>query len=198
MLSDGYHDVRQGKLAMVVTHLEMTAPARLRPAPLPEGVTFRQVTPDLAWYRDIFRRVGAEEWLWFSRLRMSDDKLQAILTDPKVAFFTLTKDGKDEALLELDFRTDGACELAYFGLTPALIGAGAGRYLMNEAISRAWAHPIKRFHVHTCTIDSAQALPFYIRSGFTPIRRQVEIADDPRLTGELPETAGPHVPLLRP
>lgn len=197
MLADGLHDVPFGKVAMVVTHLEMRAPVPIRPAPTPDGVSLRQVHPDLAWYRDIFTRVGALDWLWYGRLKMSDAELSAILNDPKIAFYTLTRDGQDEAMLELDLRQDGECELAYFGLTSNLIGTGAGRFLMNEAIRLAWAQPITRFHVHTCTLDSDQALSFYIRSGFTPHHRQVEIDDDPRLIGLLPETAAPHVPLIR-
>ncbi len=198
MLSDGLHAVPPGKVAMVVTHLEMLSPAPLRPVALPEDITFRHLTPDVAQYRDIFTRVGSLEWLWYGRREMADDTLGAILQDPRVAFYTLTREGLDEAMLELDFREDGQCELAYFGLTPALIGTGAGRFLMNEAIRLAWAEPITRLHVHTCTFDSPQALPFYIRSGFVPYRQEVEIDDDPRLTGILPETAGPHVPIFRP
>lgn len=196
MLQDGFHDVPAGKVAMVVTHLEMTEKPSLRDVTLPEGVIFRRVTPDLAWYRDIFTRVGALEWLWFGRLTMTTAELQAILDDPDVQFFTLSRNGIDQALLELDFRHEGQCELAYFGLTPALIGSGCGAYLMNEAISRAWARPIKRFHVHTCTIDSPQALSFYIRSGFAPYKQQVEIDDDPRISGVLPREAGAHVPII--
>lgn len=198
MLSDGLHDVPQGKVAMVVTHLEMHSAAPTRPVAAPDGVTFRQIRPNLVQYRDIFTRVGALDWLWYGRLTMPDTELSNILDDPKVAFYTLTCDGRDEAMLELDFRTDGQCELAYFGVTSNLIGTGAGRYLMNEAIRLAWAQPITRFHVHTCTIDSQQALAFYIRSGFTPYRRQIEIDDDPRLIGLLPDTAAPHVPLIKP
>jgi GNAT superfamily N-acetyltransferase len=197
MLRDGLHDVPPGKLAMVVTHLEMHEPAELRPVPAPEGFTFRSFSPNTDQYRDLFRRVGGLNWLWYGRLRMADAALAAILDDPQVHHYTLTRDGEDEALLELDFRQKGECELAYFGLTPALIGSGAGRFLMNQAISLAWERSITRFHVHTCTLDSQQALPFYIRSGFTPYRRQVEIDDDPRLTGVLPETSGAHVPLIR-
>jgi GNAT superfamily N-acetyltransferase len=84
----------------------------------------------------------------------------------------------------------------YFGLTPALIGTGAGRYLMNHAITTAWTRPIKRFHVHTCTIDSPQALSFYMRSGFVAYARQIEVADDPRLIGMLERDAGPGVPII--
>jgi hypothetical protein len=198
MLADGLHDVPDGKVAMVVTYLEMHAPAPTQPVLAPSGITFRRVQPDLAWYRDIFTRVGALNWLWYGRLKMADADLAAILNEPKIAFYTLTLDGRDEAMLELDFRKDGQCELAYFGLTSDLIGTGSGRFLMNQAICLAWMQPITRFHVHTCTIDSHQALPFYIRSGFTPYHRQVEIDDDPRLIGLLPETAAPHVPLIRP
>ncbi len=197
MLTDGFHKVPLGKVATVVTHLEMQAAAPLRPVALPDGLELRQVTPDLDWYRDIFTRVGGQDWLWFGRLAMADEMLQAILDDPKVTFHTLSQDGRDEALLELDFRTQGECELAYFGLTSALIGSGAGRYLMNEAISMAWAQPISRFHVHTCTFDSPQAVDFYKRSGFAPYQQEIEIADDPRQIGLLPENAAPHVPLLR-
>ena len=197
MLTDGIHAVPPGKVAMVVTYLEMTAKVATKPRPLSDGVTFRRVKPDLEWYRDIFTRVGGLDWLWYGRLLLDDAALEAILTDAKVEFYTLSLNGADHALLELDFRHDGACELAYFGLTADLIGSGLGRYLMNEAIERAWSQPISRFHVHTCTIDSPQALDFYRRSGFVPVRRAVEIADDPRTLGVLPETAGTNVPLLR-
>lgn len=196
MLSDGMHDVPAGKIAFVVTHLEMTAPAPTRDLPLADGISFRQVSPDLTWYREIFARVGSD-WLWFGRKVMDDTALMSIIDDPKVALYTLSLNSQDEALLELDFREDGACELAYFGLTSDLIGTGAGRFLMDQAIKLAWAQPISRFHVHTCTADSPQALDFYIRSGFTPFRRQVEIGDDPRLIGLWPESKGRHMPLIR-
>lgn len=199
MLSNGFHDVPPGKVAAVVTHLEMRAQPELRPAPGGAGLPIRRVeAPTPRWYRDLFLRVGGQDWLWFSRMGMGDAELSAILSDPKVHVYAVEKDGQAEGLLELDFRVPGACELAYFGLTPALVGKGMGRALMNFAIESAWSAPITRFHVHTCTLDSPQALGFYIRSGFTPYRQQIEIADDPRLTGDLPLGAGPHVPLFRP
>lgn len=198
MLGDGFHDVPPGKLATVVTHLEMRAPSPLRPVPTPDGVTLDRVTaPDLAWYRDLFRRVGGHDWLWFSRLDMDDTALSAILTDPQVQVYALNRDGQAEGLVELDFRVADDCELAFFGVTPALIGSGAGRYAMNRAITLAWEQPISRFHVHTCTLDHPAALSFYRRSGFTAVRQQIEIADDPRLSGDLPDSAGAHVPIFR-
>jgi GNAT superfamily N-acetyltransferase len=93
--------------------------------------------------------------------------------------------GRDEGLLELDFREAGTCELAFFGVTQAIQGSGAGRFLMNRAIEYAWRRPISRLWVHTCTLDHPDALAFYLRSGFRAYARRVELADDPRLTGLL-------------
>jgi hypothetical protein len=99
----------------------------------PEGAwTLRRVpSPDLDWFRDLYRRVG-EEWLWFSRLQMADSELTAIIRSPMVDVHALVHEGRDEGLLELDFREAGQCELAFFGVTADLIGGGAGRWLMNR------------------------------------------------------------------
>lgn len=195
MLPDGYADVPPRKLAAVVTHLQMSAPPEPRPVPAVAAELVAHATPDPAWYRALFTRVG-RDWLWFSRLGMADAALTAILHDPRVEVFSLRQAGRDLGLLELDFRVAGECELAYFGLATEMRGQGAGRWLMAQALARAWSAPIGRFHVHTCTLDSPAALDFYIRSGFTPYRRQVEVADDPRLSGQLPREAAPQVPIL--
>ncbi len=198
-LADGYSDVPPGKVAFVVTCLEMTSVPPKRPLPHGMGFAVRRVTnPSADWYRDLFRRIG-EPWLWFSRLKLATAELEAIIRHPDVEIFALEVDGRDEGLLELDFRTPSHCELAFFGVTQGLVGQGAGRVLMNHAIEAAWRRPIDRFWVHTCTGDHPDALAFYIRSGFRPYKRQIEIADDPRLDPDssLPLTAAPHVPVIR-
>src|SRR5271163_1051797 len=101
ILPDGHSDVPAGKVAAVVTHLEMTARPPLRPDP-PGPWTLRKVeTPDLGWFRDLDRRVG-EEWLWFSRARMADAKLAGIIQSPLVEIYALVHEGRDEGLIELD------------------------------------------------------------------------------------------------
>jgi GNAT superfamily N-acetyltransferase len=196
ILPDGYADVPAGKIASVVTSLEMTVRPPLRPDPPEAGFGLRRIDqPDLGWFRALFRRVG-ENYLWFSRLRMPDGALAAELTDPAMELHALTRDGEDLGLLQLDFRRLPVAELSFFGVADELIGTGAGRWLMNRALERAWARPIERFWVHTCTLDHPAALGFYIRSGFRAYRRQIEIADDPRLLGHLPRSAAPQVPIL--
>ncbi|MDE2305501.1 MAG: GNAT family N-acetyltransferase, partial [Gammaproteobacteria bacterium] len=147
------------------------------------------------WYRELFARIGTP-WLWFSRLRMPPEELRAIITHPDVEIHAFAIDGRDEGLLELDFRESGECELAFFGVTAAAQGTGAGRLLMNRAIERAWARPIGRFWVHTCTLDHPAALGFYLRSGFRAYARRVEVADDPRLAGLAPREAAPQIPII--
>src|ERR671917_454798 len=51
---------------------------------------------------------------------------------------------------------------------------------------------VKAFALH----EDGRALGFYMRSGFRPYKRAVEIADDPRLKGYLPPAAAPHMPPL--
>lgn len=188
-------DVPDGKIAAVVTHLQMFERPAPRHVPDVDAELVRHPKPDLDWYRDLFARVGGD-WMWFSRLGMSDADLSAILHRDDVHLYSVRKEGRDEGMLELDFRVPNECELGYFGLAPAMVGTGAGRWLMDHAISLAWDQPIARFHVHTCTLDSPQALAFYMRSGFTAYRRQVEIADDPRKIGVLPADSSPQEPII--
>jgi GNAT superfamily N-acetyltransferase len=195
-LPDGYTDVPPGKIAAVVTYLEMRAPARRRSAPAAGNIGFLDpIGGDLARYLALYRRVG-EPWLWFSRLAMAEEELWAILASPDVEASALIQEGVEIGLLELDFRTPLECELAFLGVVPEAIGSGAGRFLVESAIARAFARPIRRLWVHTCSLDHPAALAFYRRAGFTPYRHAVEIADDPRLSGLLPRSAAPQLPVI--
>jgi GNAT superfamily N-acetyltransferase len=192
-LGDGYHAVSDDRLATVVISLEMLSRPELRPLPTHPAWTCENIGADVARYRELFRRVG-EEYLWASRLLLTDDALHEILSDRRVHVEALRHDGRDEGILELDFRQPHECELTFFGLAPALVGHGAGRWLMNRAIETAWSQPITRFWVHTCDLDHPAARTFYERSGFRAFARQVEVFEDPRVSGILPAHAAPHVP----
>jgi GNAT superfamily N-acetyltransferase len=195
-LPNGYYELPPGKLANVVTCLEMKTNPRLAAKPLPPGYSLRVIDPnDLDGYRRLFRKVG-EDLMWFSRLVMPDEKLKGILGHPHVESYALYHDNTAIGVLELDFKDMPNCELAFFGLVRDAIGGGIGRALMNLAIDKAWAKPINRFWVHTCHYDHPNAIGFYRRSGFMPYALMVEVHDDPRLQGKLPREASPHVALI--
>ncbi len=187
--------LKAGELGTVTTFLDM----RERPAPAPLPVSplrlIRWNPVDADKYRTLFTRVGGP-WLWFSRLAMAEAELRAILDDPGILVFAVEDPkGIEVGMLELDFREQGECELSYLGLVPELAGQGHGRWLMAQALARAWREDISRVHVHTCTLDHPGALGFYRKSGFAVRGQALETFPDPRLTGLLPCDAAPHVPL---
>jgi len=188
---DGLVDLPAGKIAAIATYLQMRAPPPGPIPPLPGPL--ERISGDLARYRALYARIG-EPWLWFSRTLLSDERLQTIIGHPAVQPFALRIDGQDTGILELDFRVPGECELAFFGLIPEACRRGYGRALVGEAVRRAFAKPIGRLWLHTCTLDDPAAMPFYLKAGFQPYRRAVEIADDPRLAGYMPEDAALHFP----
>lgn len=195
---DGYTDLPPGKIANVVTYFEMLAPPVAVPAPDRPDLALRHVIrPDLAWYRATIRAVG-ERWLWFSPLVMPEAQLAAILHDPSVEIYSLDRGGETVGIAELDRRTPEAVEISFFGVAESEVGTGASRWLMRRALELAFGRGAGRVWLHTCTFDHPAAVPFYLKCGFRPFKFAIEVTDDPRLRGRLPETAAPHVALIRP
>ncbi len=190
----GFLELPPGKIAAVATYLEMTSPSD-GVRSIPVSGEFVPLAGDVARYRRLFAEVG-RPWLWFSRASVSDGQLRAIIDDPSVEAFAFVVNGAETGILELDFRKPGECELAFLGLVPGAIGRGLGRELAAEGIRRAFARPISRLWLHTCTLDHPAAVRFYQSVGFTPYRRALEVADDPRLSGRLPREAAPDVPII--
>jgi GNAT superfamily N-acetyltransferase len=190
-----YDPLPGSELAAIVTYLEMRErPTGEIPASRLRLVRIERPTPED--YRDLFRLVGAP-WLWFSRLIMSDEKLAAIIQHAEVELFEVQDEsGRAAGMLELDFREPAECELAFIGLVPELAGKGHGKWLLAEAVRRAWREGVKRVHVHTCSLDHPAALSAYRRAGFRPYKRAVERFPDPRLLGFLPNDCAPQIPLL--
>jgi len=191
-IADGYHSLGPGKVASVVTYVEM----KERPGWI-DGEFAGELrafdTADLAAYRTMFRRVG-EPWLWFSRLKAGDTELRERLGRPGYAVYTFAG---GQGLVELDRTAEGETEISLFGLVPGETGRGLGRAMMAHTLRVAWGTDTRRVWLHTCTLDDPRALGFYGKMGFRAYARGIEVADDPRLGGYLPETAAPRVPLIR-
>jgi GNAT superfamily N-acetyltransferase len=192
LIPDGYHALAPGKLASVVTYVQMTA----RPAWIDDGhpgaLTAMDVT-NLDVYRAYFRRIG-ENWLWFSRLRATDADLRDRLSRPCYEVYQFEA---NRGLVELERTSPSEVEISLFGLAPGETGKGLGRAMVVHTLRRAWRPETHRVWLHTCTLDDPRALGFYRKMGFRPYARGIEIATDPRLEGYLPETAAPHIPIIR-
>lgn len=198
-MREGFHEIPAGLIATTVTHLELIPSPPTKVPQLPDCYRLEQVHyMSVLRYRRLFRLIG-EDWLWVSRLKMPECDLQAVLDAPQTEFWLLRDEQSDLGLCELDFNAaPQSGELAFFGLAPALLGRGFARPMMNLALDRAHKFGLQRFTVHTCTLDHPAALPFYRRMGFEPVRQEIEVMADPRLEGLLPESAAPHIPLIRP
>ena len=190
-----YEAVADGELAAVVTYLEMRSPPE-HDVPSSTLSLHRVEVPQPEHYRNLFRRIGAP-WLWFSRLLLDDAHLAAIIQHPRVELDSVHDEaGREVGMIELDFREPGECELSFIGLLPELSGQGHGRWLLAEALRRAWREGVDRVHVHTCSLDHPAALTAYRRAGFKAIKRAIERFPDPRLLGILPKDCAPQIPLL--
>jgi GNAT superfamily N-acetyltransferase len=193
---NGYTDLPTGKIANVVTFLERLPPAE-RAKPDPRFPIRHIEYPDLAWYRDLYRRIG-EDWLWFSAAVMPDAQLAKALHAPTTEVLALEQGGRATGLAELSFARQGEVEIVMFGVVPEATGTGAAQALMDAALTQAKRPGVNRVWLHTCTFDHPAAVRFYLKQGFRAFKFAIEIADDPRLSGHLPLTAAPHVPVIDP
>lgn len=190
-----HETITPGELAAVVTYLAMQSPPD-EDVPASTLSLRRVEVPQPEHYRQLFRLIGGP-WLWFSRLILDDAHLAEIIQHPKVELYSvIDESGREAGMLELDFREPHECELAFIGLVPELSGRGHGRWLLAEAVRRAWRGGVERVHVHTCSLDHPAALAAYRRAGFTPYKRAIERFPDPRLVGILPRNCAPQIPLL--
>jgi GNAT superfamily N-acetyltransferase len=152
----------------VRTYLEMTDPSALDGASAPEpGAALERVenaAPSL--WRSLYSEVG-REYHWVDRLAWTDDEIRAYLGDPALELWVLRVGGETAGYFELRQYADAAVEIAYFGLLPAFVGRGFGRFLLTRAVERAWARGAARVWVHTSSLDHPSALPNYLARGFS-------------------------------
>ena len=141
---DGYTNLGSGKIASVVTYLEMQRPPDTVAVAARPGWSLESCSqPDVQWYRSLFLAVG-KEWLWFSRLQMTDEALRSVIHNPAVEIFCLKIDREEKGILELDRREMPDIEIAFIGLVSEAIGHGAGKFLLDQAVRLAWSRQPRR------------------------------------------------------
>ncbi len=178
-----------GTLALVTTRLELREAPRYRKVSISGrevGLVHAQ-RPPLHFYRYLYANVGAP-YLWWERREMDDASLASIIHDDRVEIHVLHVDGVPAGFAELDRRTSGEVELAYFGLMPEFIGQGLGLVLLGRVVEQAWQdEQVQRVTVHYCSTDHPRALLVYQRIGFVPYDEVRTVIDDPRDRGLFPE-----------
>jgi GNAT superfamily N-acetyltransferase len=157
-----------------ISYLQMLAhPERVVPPPREGLVVVHVPRPSVAWYRSLYDAVG-RDYDWTSRNNLSDTELAALLNDRRDEVHVLMADGVPAGFAELDRQVEGEIELVQFGLMPAFIGQGLGKYFLQWTIDKAWSYGPRRFWLHTCTKDHPAALPNYWKAGFTIYKEEVK------------------------
>lgn len=170
------------KIDVTITYLEQTSRPALAPAARPRVkiAILRAENPPVHFYRYLYRLIG-DPYHWMSRRRLSDDKLAAIIKDPRVYIYVLYVGGVPAGLAELDAREPDIVELKFFGLSQEYHGNGLGRFFLSNTIDLAWSLGPRRVRLETCTLDHPAALPLYQKLGFSVFdqrKGQVELIDE--------------------
>jgi len=167
---------------VVRTYLELRYPEQLRPAsPTPVSGEVRFVRRDrisVDAYRLLYRDVG-EPVNWRDRNAWTDAQLAHHLARREITVWECLVGRESAGYFELDRHDDRSVEIAYFGLRPEYIGRGIGKVMLTRAAEEAWALGASRVWLHTCTLDSAHALPNYLARGFAQFRRETYTAELP-------------------
>ena len=134
--------------------------------------------PATHFYRYLYDTIGAD-YTWVDRKRLDPEALAAVIQDPLNRLFVLYIDGSPTGMAELDLRKAGTANISYFGLMPEAIGKRLGFFFLYHTCLNAWAEPIHKLTVNTCTLDHPRALPLYQRMGFSPYDRQERFVELP-------------------
>lgn len=158
---------------VVRTYLELLTPAQLRAArDAASDVSFVARAPcEIERYRRLYHDVG-NRWHWHDRTAWSDERLASHLASSDVIVWECLVGEDSAGYFELQRHADGSVEIAYFGLVERFAGRGIGGAMLTRAAREAWALGPTRVWLHTCTLDSAAALPNYKARGFTEYKTE--------------------------
>ena|SRR2546423_1740146 len=145
----------------------------------------RAAKPQPELYRMCYKTVG-EAFHWFDRWDWTDEQIANHLADPAIQLFVATRPAGEKKKQDVQLAgwyelrrvaEDDSVEIAYFGIVAAEFGRGFGKHLLSHAVQNAWAIGPRRVWLHTCTLDHPNALPNYVKRGFTPYRTETYEVD---------------------
>jgi len=156
------------------TYLDMKSKPSTEPIAMPEGCEVeRWEKPEVKEYKKIFSAVGGE-WGWSGRLILREKKLQKIIWAKTTENYRLRSSEQVAGFAELDRSVPGQVEIVYFGLIPAFIGCGLGRFFLDWTMRKAWEGDARRVWLHTCQFDHPGALAVYRKAGFGVVDEKIE------------------------
>jgi GNAT superfamily N-acetyltransferase len=127
---------------------------------------------DVETYRYYYSAIG-EQHSWLDRLVMKDDQLFELINAAQIDIFTMFINdqpaGYAEFILEKKFT-----EILYFGIMPAFIGKGWGKYALDWAINKAWSYNPEWIQLNTCELDHPHASSNYNKRGFQEVRTEIQ------------------------
>lgn len=136
--------------------------------------------PPIHFYRYLYNTIGAP-WVWWERKLQTDEEVLSDIHHPNVELFVPYDKFLPIGMAEIDFRKEKEAKLNYFGIFPEYYGQGIGKYLLKWTIRYVFSKGIKRYWLHTCSLDSPYALRTYLNCGFKIYYVKEEYIEHPNI-----------------
>ena len=161
-------------------YLELGSIEELRPSrtevPDLEIREARVACPELG--RFLYTVVG-RAWSWTDRLSWPYSKWLAYLERPEVETWIAYLDGVIAGYVELERQPEESVEIVCFGLLRQFMGMGIGGFFLSDTVERAFRNGAQRVWLHTCSLDSPQAMENYRARGFKLFNEETALKDVP-------------------
>ena len=128
--------------------------------------------------RFLYTAVG-RAWRWSDRLNWAHSTWLAHLERPQVEVWIAYLGGVIAGYVELEHQPEESVEIAYFGLLRQFMGRGIGGLLLSDSVERAFHNGANRVWLHTCSLDSPQAMENYRARGFVLFNEETELVEVP-------------------
>jgi GNAT superfamily N-acetyltransferase len=172
-----------------VTFLEMHEKPTAALQPIPGTEFILQEKPiDVNDYRSYYYGVG-EKHNWLDRMVMADEELSEKINADNIEIYLFKVNNETAGYIEF-IKESRFTEILYFGIMPAFIGKGLGKYFLQWVIEKAWElnsqpvdvetrhalslHKPEWIQLNTCTLDHPNALPNYKKAGFKEVRTEIQ------------------------
>jgi len=138
------------------------------------NVEFRSLQKPISaeTYLFYYSQVG-KEYSWLDRMVMDENELLKLINASNIEIYTMHVNDEPAGFAEFAIE-EKYVEIVYFGLLPAFIGKGLGKYALDWTINKAWSYNPKWIQLNTCELDHAHAISNYKRRGFEEVKTEIQ------------------------